>query len=55
LVFYFGALVKYNTFAGIQYKVLSGIWKPLQVSKGDPQLSDILFADVMLFCEASTE
>jgi hypothetical protein len=40
----------------IQQKVLSGIWKPIQVSKGGPQLSHVLFADdVMLFCEASTE
>jgi len=40
----------------IQQKVLSGIWKPIQVSKGGPQLSHILFADdVMLFCKASTE
>jgi hypothetical protein len=40
----------------IQQKVLSGIWKPIQVSKGGPQLSHILFADdIMLFCDASTE
>ena len=40
----------------IQQKVLRGIWKPIQVSKGGPQLSHILFADdVMLFCKASTE
>jgi len=40
----------------IQQKVLSGIWKPIQVSKGGPELSYILFADDgMLFCEASTK
>ena len=40
----------------IQQKVLSGIWKPIQVSKGGPQLSHILFDDdVMLFCEVSPE
>jgi len=40
----------------IQQKALSGIWKPIQVFKGGPKLSHILFVDdVMLFCEASTE
>ena len=36
--------------------VLSVVWKPIQVSKGGPQLSHVLFVDdVMLFCEAITE
>ena len=40
----------------IQQKVQSGVWKPIQVSKGGPQSSHILFVDdVMLFCEASTK
>jgi hypothetical protein len=40
----------------IQQKVNDGTWKPIQISKGGPSLSHILFADdVMLFCEANVE
>lgn len=37
----------------IQQKVNSGLWRPVQVSKGGPGLYHLLFAnDVLLFCQA---
>jgi len=40
----------------VQQKVNDGIWKPIQISKGVPSLSHILFVgDVMLLCEANVE
>jgi hypothetical protein len=40
----------------IQQNVNDGTWKPIQISKGVPSLSHIIFVDdVMLFCEANVK
>lgn len=39
----------------IQQKLDSGLWHPIQVSRGGPKITHIFFADdVMLFCRANT-
>lgn len=40
----------------IHAKVLEGVWKPLQASKGGPRVSHLMFADdILLFSETLME